>query len=432
VRRGAAAVERAARVFAMLDLAAILLVITALLAYGNRRFIGLPPTIGVMSLALALSLLFVGLDKLGISWLGNYAKGVLGSIDFSRVLMQGMLSFLLFAGALHVDLSQLRNYRWQVAILAVLGTVLSTALIGICTWYLLGWFGIGLPLGYCLVFGALISPTDPISVMGILKTAGAPPSVEVVIAGESLFNDGVGVVLFAVAVAMLGNAEPPSAAQVGMLLLRQAGGGIAFGLVLGYVAYFPLRRIDSYQEEVLITLAAVMGGYAFAEWLHVSGPLAMVVTGFVIGNLGRSQAMSETTRLHVDMMWELIDSVLNSVLFVLIGFEIMLLKFSPHIILPAAAVLMLTLGGRLVTVALPIAVFGRSFGLPAGTWKILTWGGLRGGISVALALSLPPNAERDLVVKLTYVIVVFSILVQGLTIGALVKRSIPCSTPRET
>jgi monovalent cation:H+ antiporter, CPA1 family len=416
----------------MLELTSILLVITALLAYGNRRFIGLPTTIGVMSLALALSLLVVGLDKLGMSWLGNYTKELLRSIDFSRVLMQGMLSFLLFAGALHVNLSQLRDYRWQVGILAVLGTILSTALIGVCTWYLLGWFGIGLPLGYCLVFGALISPTDPISVIGILKTAGAPPSVEVVISGESLFNDGVGVVLFAVTVSMLSSAEMPTAAHVGSMLLRQAGGGIAFGLVIGYATYFPLRSIDSYQEEVLITLAAVMGGYALADWLEVSGPLAMVVAGLVIGNQGRAQAMSDTTRKHIDLIWELIDSVLNSVLFVLIGFEIILLEFSPRIMLPAAAVLILTLGARLISVALPMAVLRHSFGLSAGTWKVLTWGGLRGGISVALALSLPLGPERDIVVKLTYVIVVFSILVQGLTIGALVKRAIPCSPGRGT
>lgn len=411
----------------MLDIAAVCIVITAGLAFVNHRFIGLPTTIGVMSIALFLSLAFVGLDRLGLHRLGEYEAGLLASIDFSDLLMQGMLSLLLFAGALHVDLSELRSYRWQVAILAVLGTTVSAVLIGAAVWYVLPWLGVQLSLGYCMVFGALISPTDPIAVMGILKTAGAPKGVEVVIAGESLFNDGVGIVLFVLAVSMLGSGATPTAATVGELLLREAGGGIAFGLALGYVTYFLLRSIDSYQEEVLITLAAVMGGYALASRLHVSGPLAMVVVGLIIGNHGRASAMSNVTRGHLDMFWELIDAILNSVLFVLIGFEIVALKFSTAVMLPAVAMILLTLAARFVTVSLPIRLFRDAFGLPPGSWKILTWGGLRGGISVALALALPPGPEKDTVVRFTYVIVVFSILVQGLTIGAVVRRTIPCA-----
>jgi monovalent cation:H+ antiporter, CPA1 family len=411
------------------DLAATFLVITALLAYINHRFIGLPTTIGVMSIALVLSLAFVGLDQFGFHQLGDYEERLLSSIDFSDVLMQGMLSLLLFAGALHVDLSELRAYRWQVGILALLGTVVSATIIGCSAWVVLPRFGIELPLAYCLVFGALISPTDPIAVLGILKSAGAPKSVEVVISGESLFNDGVGVVLFAMAASMLHGGQAPHAAEVGALLLREAGGGIAFGLVLGYAVFLLLRSIDSYQEEVLITLAAVMGGYALASWLHVSGPLAMVVVGLVVGNHGRARAMSDVTQQHLDMFWELIDAILNSVLFVLIGFEIVLLKFSTQIALPATALIAITLAARLITVAAPMGLFRNSFGLPPGSWKILTWGGLRGGISVALALSLPLGPERDTVVTLTYMIVIFSILVQGLTIGWVVKHTVPCEAP---
>lgn len=414
----------------MLDLTATILAITALLAYLNQRFIRLPTTIGVMCIALGLSIVFVGLDKLGLPGLRAYEEGLLGSIDFSQILMQGMLSFLLFAGALHVDLAKLRSYRWQVGILAVFGTAMSAALIGMGTWYVLRWFSLDLPIVYCLVFGTLISPTDPISVLGILKSVGAPPSIEIVISGESLFNDGVGVVLFAVAMSMLGHPQIPMASQVGSLLLQQAGGGIAFGLALGYVTYFLLRGIDSYQVEVLLTLAAVMGGYALANWLQLSGPLAMVAAGLIIGNQARAHAMSDGTRERLDLFWELIDSILNSVLFVLIGFEVILLKFSGALIIPAAAILALTLAARLITISIPIAAFRRFFALPAGAWKILTWGGLRGGISVALALSLPHGKERDVIVSLTYVIVVFSILVQGLTIGALIKRVIPCVPAR--
>jgi CPA1 family monovalent cation:H+ antiporter len=411
-----------------LNLTATILVITALLAYVNQRFVRLPTTIGVMSIALGLSIIFVGLDRLGLPGLREYEKGLLGSVDFSRILMQGMLSFLLFAGALHVDLAKLRSYRWQVLILAVFCTALSAGLIGIGTWYVLRWFSFDMPIVYCLVFGALISPTDPIAVLGILKSVGAPPSIEIVSSGESLFNDGVGVVLFAVAVSTLTNPHIPTASQVGLLLLQQAGGGVAFGLALGYVTYFLLRSIDSYQEEVLLTLAAVMGGYALADWLHLSGPLAMVVAGLVIGNEARAYAMSDDTRARLDLFWELIDSILNSVLFVLMGFEVILLKFSSAMIIPAAAILALTLAARLITISVPLAAFKRFFALPAGAWKILTWGGLRGGISVALALSLPHGKERDAIVSLTYVIVVFSILVQGLTIGRLIKRVVPCAS----
>lgn len=406
----------------MLDIAASFLALTAVLAYLNHRFVGLPTTIGVMAIALGLTLALAGLDQLGFGALRDYEESLINSIDFSEVLMQGMLSSLLFAGALHVDLAELKSFRWQVASLAVFGTIASTIIVGFGVWLLLPFTGVQLPLAYCLMFGALISPTDPIAVMGILKSAGVDDRLEIVIAGESLFNDGVGVVLFALVLAMVTSGVPPTVTDAAMLLLQEAGGGIAYGLVLGYVVFRLLKSIDSYEEEVLITLAAVIGGYALANHLHVSGPLAMVVVGLIVGNHGRARAMSATSRRHVDMFWKLLDGILNALLFVLIGLEILVITFSGDILLAGAGVIVITLLARLLTAGAPAGLFTNTFRLPAGSWQVLTWGGLRGGISVALALSLPKGAERDLIVALTYVVVLFSILGQGLSIGWVARR----------
>lgn len=414
----------------MLDIVAVFLCITAVLAFFNRRYVGLPSAIGVMGIALGLSLLNMAMDAMGFHALHSLEQSLVESIDFSELLMQGMLSLLLFAGALHVNLSELRAYRWQVASLAVVGTTASTLIIGYGLWALLSLTSLELPLSYCLVFGALISPTDPIAVMGILKSAGAPKSVELVIAGESLFNDGVSVVLFSLILAMIASGEAPSVMGASQLLLLEAGGGAILGAAVGYATYLMLKSIDSYQEEVLITLAAVLGGYALATHLHVSGPLAMVVMGLIVGNQGRSYAMSQQTEKHVDMFWELIDEILNAVLFVLIGLEVVLIQFSNPLITTGLVVIALTLLSRLLTVGLPIRLLGQRFRLPSGSWSVLTWGGLRGGISVALALSLPAGDARDVVVSLTYLVVIFSILIQGMSIGTLVKRVIPCAGPR--
>lgn len=415
----------------MLDIIAIFLCITAVLAYLNRRYVGLPSAIGVMGIALGLSLLNMAFDALGFHTLHTLEQSLVESIDFSELLMQGMLSLLLFAGALHVDLSQLRTYKWQVTSLAVVGTTLSTLFIGFGLWALLSLTELQLPLSYCLVFGALISPTDPIAVMGILKSAGAPHSVELVISGESLFNDGVSVVLFSLIVAMIASGEAPSIIGASHLLFKEAGGGALLGACVGFITYRMLKSIDSYQEEVLITLAAVLGAYALATQLHVSGPLAMVVMGLIVGNQGRSHAMSEQTEKNLDMFWELIDEILNAVLFVLIGLEVVLIQFSTPLLTTGLLVILLTLLSRLLTVGVPIAVLGKRFRLPEGAWSVMTWGGLRGGISVALALSLPPGAARDIVVSLTYLVVVFSILIQGMSIGKLVKRVIPCAATKD-
>jgi len=409
----------------VLDVAATCLVLTALLAYLNHRFIGLPTTIGVMMSALLLSLALIGLDAAGIDFgLREYEESLLRSIDFSVVLMHGMLSLLLFAGALHVDLSALKAYRWQIGALAVLSTLLSTLLVAAGVWFALPWVGLELPLLYCLLFGALISPTDPIAVMGIVKTAGAPKNLELVIAGESLFNDGVGVVIFSLLLGVLVSGTTPTLEYGLLLLLQEAGGGIVFGLVLGYTTFLLLKSVDNYQVEVMLTLAAVTGGYALATRLHISGPLAMVVTGLIVGNGGRALAMSDTTRRYVDLFWELVDEILNAVLFVLIGMEVLLVTLSLSTFVAAAVAMIVTLAARALTVGLPVGVLTGLFKLPPGSGWVLTWGGLRGGISVALALSLPAGPERAVVLALTYCIVVFSILGQGLTVGRVVRKAV--------
>lgn len=415
----------------VLDIAAVCLSVTALLAWVNHRFVGLPAAVGVMATALLLSLALIGLNAAGLDFgLKAYEESLIRSIDFSGLLMQGMLSLLLFAGALHVDLSELKAYRWQIGSLAVVSTLLSTLAVGFGVHVALPWVGLELPLIWCLLFGALISPTDPIAVLGIRKTSGAPRNLQLVITGESLFNDGVGVVLFALFLGMLGSGAAPSLGQGLSLFLHEAGGGLLFGLALGYVCFRMLRSVDNYQVEVLLTLAAVMGGYALAHRLHVSGPLAMVVAGLVIGNHGRSLAMSETTRRYVDMFWELLDEILNAVLFVLIGMEVMLVAFSVNVLLAAALAMGVTLAARGLTVGLPVRALGSAFRSPAGSGRVLTWGGLRGGISVALALSLPAGPERDLILALTYAIVVFSILGQGLSMGPLVRATLRGSGAR--
>lgn len=408
----------------MLEITATCLVLTALLAYLNFRYIRLPITIGVMVTALFLSLVVILLDLVGVDFgLHHKMEAMLRAIDFSNVLMQGMLSFLLFAGALHIDLSELRAYRWQVLILAFFSTLFSTFIVGLAAWYVLPFIGISMPLLYCLLFGALISPTDPIAVMGILKSAGIPKNLELVISGESLFNDGVGVVIFSILMSMLLIGEAPTFHEGLGLLMHEAGGGLLYGLLIGYITFHLLRSIDNYQVEVMITLAAVMGGYVLASKLHVSGPLAMVVAGLVVGNHGRELAMSDTTRLYVDMFWEMIDDILNAVLFVLIGMEVMLIAFSWNLFAAGLAMVIMTLIARALTVWVPVHYLPGYFKLPRGAGLVLTWGGLRGGISVALALSLPSGGERDVILSLTYCIVVVSILVQGLTVGKLAEKA---------
>lgn len=411
----------------MLNLVALLVTLTALFSYINHRFIKLPTTIGVMVLALVLSLILMSLGELGYAPVEQRAAAIIGGIDFNQVLMQGMLSLLLFAGALHVNLEELAQNKWPIGILATVGVVASTFLVGIASWLVLNvLFGVSISLLYCLLFGALISPTDPIAVLGILKSAKAPKNLEIKIAGESLFNDGIAVVVFAILLGLAVGGEEVTLGGVALLFTEEALGGIVFGLAIGYVAYLLLKSIDSYDVEILITLALVLGGYALAIHLHVSGPIAMVVAGLMIGNHGRRLAMSDTTREHLDTFWELIDEILNAMLFVLIGLEMIILTFEHDHLLASLLVIPIVLLARLACVGVPVHVMRRRFGFTFSPHaiKIMTWGGLRGGISVALALSLPLGPERQIVLALTYIVVLFSILVQGLTVGRLIKATV--------
>jgi CPA1 family monovalent cation:H+ antiporter len=398
------------------------LVVTAVLAYINHRFIGLPTSIGVMTIALAISVGLIGLDQLGFHAPRHYETTLLASVDFADVLMRAMLAVLLFAGALQLEFGRLRRYRWGIAGLAVLGTFLSAVLVGAALWNLLPLVGLSLPLAYCLVFGALISPTDAVAVGAILKSAGVPKPVESLIAGESLFNDAVGVVLFALALSMVETGELPTWSGGLELLAREGGGGILLGLALGNLLYRMLKDVHSYQVEVLLTLAAVLGGYALADSLTFSGPLAIVVTGLVVGNKDQAEGMAADSREHLVRFWVLMDGLLNTVLFVLIGLEVVRITFSLGIFLAALMTIAITLAARAVSVAAPLSLMRGTLDLPRGSWKLLTWAGLRGGVSVALALSLPVGPGREVVLALTYSVVVFSILGQGLSIGHVTRR----------
>ena len=405
----------------ILEISAIFLSITALLTYVNHRFVGLPTTIGVMVISILLSIGAIFLGFLGFDQLIDYEVSLLGQLDFTEVLLDGMLSMLLFAAALHVNIGDLKRYKLPIGILAFIGTLVSALLIAGALYLMLPLFGFELSFLWCLLFGALISPTDPIAVMGILASAGAPKSIETVIAGESLFNDGIGVVIFVLLLGILSSGDIPTANYVAHTLAVEAGGGIIFGLVLGAILYYMLKSIDSYQEEVLLTLAGVIGGYALASHWHLSGPLAMVMMGLMLGNRGRALAMSDKTRHYVDLFWELIDEILNAILFVLIGLEVVMIAYSANLFIAGALTIVIALLARFIVVGMTTKTFHRQLDLPVGAWKVLTWGGLRGGISVALVLQLPTGSERDILLALTYAVVIFSILVQGLSVGKVAK-----------
>lgn len=399
----------------------ILICLAALFSYVNHRLLKLPITIGLMAVALVFSLVLLVLGKLGFG-VEAEAQRFIRDIDFNEALMHGMLGFLLFAGALHVKLDELLDLKWVIGTLAVVGTILSSLITGLFGYWLFDLVGLPLPLLYCLLFGALISPTDPIAVMGVLRQARLPKPLEMKIVGESLFNDGVGVVIFLVILNLVPKASF-SVTDVLMLFAEEAIGGAVLGLALGYIAYRMLRSVDNYQVEILITLALVMGSFALADLLHTSGPIAVVVAGLLIGNHGRLLAMSETTREHLDSFWELLDELLNAVLFVLIGLEVLVLSFHRPYLIAGLVAIPLVLAARWISVVLQVKGFSLFREFSDRTITILTWGGLRGGISVALALSLPPGPTRDAVVTITYAVVVFSILVQGLTINRVIGSS---------
>ena len=423
-----------------LDIPAILLILATIFGAINYKFVKLPHTIGLMMVALVASLSLVALDltfpSLGMSILVNE---FLGNIDFNVTLMQGMLSFLLFAGALHVDLDQLLENKWTILAFASIGVLVSSFVIGGGFWLISGAVGLSLPFLVCLLLGVMVSPTDPVAVLGVLKTLQVPSPLKAKIAGESLFNDGVAVVLFSVLVSLVfGNGGEEGLetsfqlTSVIWLLTKEALGGLFLGLISGFIAFWLLRQIDDYVLEVLITLALVTGAYSIALHLHLSGPIAMVIAGLLIGNQGTSLAMSETTRMHVETFWELVDEILNSVLFLLIGLKIVfLLQHSsyeiayPLLIGLFVAITLLSLFARFLAIAVPVQIKSLNSEVNPGTVPILTWAGIRGGVSVALALSLPSSSESELLLFVTYLVVLFSVAIQGLTIENVIKRYYP-------
>ncbi len=404
------------------DLSAVLITLAAFFSYLNYRYIGLPTTIGLMAMSLTASMALIFLAQFGLISFEGQVKELLGHLNFYDTLMHGMLSFLLFAGAQHVNFHDLLARKWIISLLATMGVLVSTLLVGGMAWWTLQLLGLELPLLYCFLFGALISPTDPIAVLGIMKKVGAPKKLETTIAGESLFNDGMGVVIFLALLGLLHEGGSPDFAEIGIMLAVEAGGGLLLGALLGFSCYWLLKRVDQYQVEVLLTLATVVGGYRLAELLHVSAPLAIVAAGLLVGNHGRRLGMSPLTRRHIDSFWELVDEILNAVLFVLIGLEILILPHDLRYVSAALLLIPVVLLARFMSVGVTVISLRKFRDFPRGTIRILTWAGLRGGISVALALSLPAGSERDALVTITYGIMTFSILVQGLSVGRLVKR----------
>jgi CPA1 family monovalent cation:H+ antiporter len=406
------------------EITSILMVLTAIFSYINYRFLHMPTTIGVMFVSLVLSLCFVTVSWLGLDFGQENLTKILQSIDFNETLLHGMLAFLLFAGAMHIKLEDLIGQKWAIAILATAGVIISTFIVGSLSWIVLQLFGIPISFLYCLLFGALISPTDPVAVLGILKTTGVPKSLETKIAGESLFNDGIAVVVFLILLEMAQGGSQISAAGVSLLFLKEAGGGVVLGLVIGFLAYQMLKRVDNYQVEALITLALVMGGYALADRIHISGPIVMVVAGLLIGNHGRAFAMSDHTRERLDDFWELVDEILNALLFMMIGLEVLVIPFTPALLIVGIISIVTTLLARWMCVGGAVHLMSLFRSFSPGVIAIMTWGGLRGGISVALALSIPIVPERTTIISITYIIVIFSIAIQGMTLGKLAKRQL--------
>ena len=399
----------------------LIVTLVALFGYFNCRVTRLPDIIGITAIGLVVSIIVAIIGTYNPA-VASWAQQAVAGIDFEKVVFQGMLGMLLFAGSLHVNLGDITREKWVILVLATVGVVLSTAIVG--TGFYLGaqLLGFEVPLINALLFGALISPTDPIAVLGILRKVGVPKTLETKIAGESLFNDGTGVVVFLTLLSVVTSGHDVSTSEVLTLLAEEVVGGAIVGLVLGYLGVYLLKGIDSYAVEILITLSLATAGYALAESLHTSAPIAVVLMGLLVGNQGKDFAMSELTRQHLFSFWELIDELLNLLLFGLIGLEVIALSLSVNQMLPGLVAIPIVLLARWVSVGVPVMAMSRFRVFTPNTIKIMTWGGLRGGISVALALSLPQMPGRETVVAATYVVVIFSILAQALTMGRLVRR----------
>jgi len=400
----------------------VLIVLAAVFSYINGRFLKLPSTIGIMVIAMLASIILVVTGSFFPKTFLHFSR-LLEGIDFTEVLMGAMLNFLLFAGAIHIHLSDLREQRTPIMVFSTLSVVLSTVLVGSILYFLFPLVYREVPFIYCLLFGALISPTDPVAVLGILKTTNVSRSLETKVAGESLFNDGVAVVVFTILLQVAQNSEVEiTAGGISWLLLKEAVGGLAGGLLIGWLVSKAMQRIDDYKIAVLLTLAAVMGGYLFARAIHISGPLMMVAAGLVIGNYGKKTAMSDTTKDYLEKFWELLDEILNAILFLFIGFELLLIENLTDYWLVGLIGIMVVLIARFFSIWIPTKVIPFKNKFSTAPVKLLVWGGLRGGVSIALALSVDPGPYKNFILAITYIVVVFSILVQGLTIGKVAKK----------
>ena len=410
----------------ILDLAALLLTLSALFGWLNHKLVRLPHTVGLLLMGLLASLVLIGLDlAFPNERIFGRLEALIREIDFNAVVMDGMLAFLIFAGALNVNLADLRNRAWPILVLALLGTIISTTIVGVGLWTTAALAGQPLPLIWALVFGALISPTDPVAVLSTLKNVRVPAALEAEMKGEALFNDGVGIVLFTVllGLAVEHGGNEPGPARILTLLTWEAGGGLLLGVITGYIAYSAMRLIDDYPIEIMISLSLVTGTYAVAEKLGVSGPLAIVAAGLLIGERGPRYAMSERTRTYLFGVWNVIDEILNAVLFLLLGLEVLVFRFERVGFLAAGLAIPIVFIARLLAVSMPLLMFPSSM-VSARNVPFLTWAGIRGGISVALALSLPDSPVKPMLLSATYAVVLFTILVQGTTLGFVARRTV--------
>lgn len=396
----------------------VLIVLASLFAYINYRVLKLPSTIGIMVIAIIVSVILVASGDNFLPKTTNGLIKLVNSLNFTEVLMGAMLNFLLFAGGIHVNIKDLKEQFGPVVIFSTVGVIISTFAVAFGTFYLLPLVGIQMPFIYCLVFGALISPTDPVAVLSILKQANVSKSLETKVAGESLFNDGMAVVVFTVVLQLaIGKDIDLNVENIGLLLLREAGGGLLLGVLLGYSASRALRVVDDYIISVLITLSVVMGGYLIAREMHISAPLAMVAAGLFMGNFSESFKMKSETQDYLIKFWELIDEIMNAVLFLFIGFELLLIKDLNEYLVAGGICIMIVLLARWIAIFIPTKFMAFKYRFSPQTVKVLVWGGIRGGVSIALALSIPVNEYSQIIISITYCVVVFSIIVQGLTIA---------------
>lgn len=409
-----------------------LIVLASIFAYLNYRFLKLPSTIGIMVIAIVVSIFLVLFGETFLPRTFGHLNDLMNSIDFTEVLMGAMLNFLLFAGGIHINIDDLKEQFRPVVIFSTAGVVISTFVVGFGTYYLLPLVGIQLPLIYCLVFGALISPTDPVAVLSILKQANVPKSLETKVAGESLFNDGMAVVVFTVILQLaIGQEVDLSLESIGILLLKEAGGGLLLGVVLGWITSRLMREVDDYIISVLVTLSVVMGGYLIARQMHISGPLTMVAAGLFMGNFNTKFNMKSITQDYLIKFWELIDEILNAVLFLFIGFELLMIKDLKYFMIPGIISIVVVLLARFISIWVPTKFMSLRTRFNPQTVKVLVWGGIRGGVSIALALSIPKNEYSNTILSITYCVVVFSIIVQGLTIAKVANPKKIVSEERE-